>query len=222
MIQKVDVGYIGFSCAMLNELLDSPFFNVKICISEKSKTSEQMKRICKSKDIALFRPVDKAEMTKTLLSMPELTDFVMYESGIIIEQAGLKKKHIYNFHPGSFINNRGAHPIVWSILSGDPFTEMTMYEIDAEIDHGTKIDTRIVPVARTDDVGTLKTKLESTISELLVSLYSHILKRQYAEKQSNQYNRRVEEADYIIDLNSDSMERMIRKIQSQRAYDGPF
>ncbi|MCI8574361.1 MAG: hypothetical protein HFF89_08000 [Oscillibacter sp.] len=220
MIKKIDVGYIGFSLTMLSELLCSPFFNLKECILEETRCTDQIRTICKTNHVKLFEARNKKHLSEILIQESEENVFIMYENGIIIENAALCGKHIYNFHSGSFLNNRGAHPIVWSILNNDTFTEMTLHEIDADIDQGTKVDTRAVAIDENDDIDSLKMKLEALIPDLLLSLFNHILRREYFEKQFNRYNRRIELIDYTIDLGKDSMEDIFRKVRSQSAYKG--
>ena len=220
LLREIKIGYIGFSAVMLRMLADSPFFDLKVCITEKRRITDELRSLCQENRVGLLEVANRAEMTTVLSEFGKETYFLMYENGIIIDKASLPDTHIYNFHTGSFLNNRGAHPISWSILNGDFYTEMTMHEIDAQIDQGTRLDTRVVKVDGSDDILTLKNKLEATIPELLVSLYNHILKREYFKQNFNQYNRRVVASDYTIDLEKDSAEQMMSKVRSQRSYKG--
>lgn len=220
LINKIDVGYIGFSMTMLSELIHSPFFNLNECIVEENRCTNQIIAFCKTNKVKLFVAEGKKSLTKILAEKSNEKTFIMYENGTIIEDAALRGKHIYNFHPGSFLNNRGAHPIVWSILNKDNFTEMTLHEIDAAIDQGIKIDTRVTEIEESDDANRLKMKTEALIPDLLISLYNHILKREYFERQLNRYNRRVEQPDYTVNLEEDSFEDISRKVRSQSAYNG--
>lgn len=219
-MKKIDAGYIGFSQTMISELLCSPFFQLKECILEKSRCTDQIRTVCESNHISLYEVKNKRELSEVLTEKSGESVFVMYENGIIIERAALLKTRVYNFHSGSFLNNRGAHPIVWSILNEDAFTEMTLHEIDAEIDQGVKIDTRVVRIDDDDDADTLKAKLEKQIPDLLLSLYQHISRREYFEREFNRYNRRVEQSDYTINLDEDSAEKIVRKVRSQSSYNG--
>jgi len=217
---QIDVGYIGFSMRMLTELIHSPFFCLKVCICETKRATDSLKDLCKDHDVEYYGVNGKQEMMDCILSFRGKYDFIMYENGIILEKAAIPDMHIYNFHPGSLLHNRGANPIIWSILKGNFLTEMTVHEIDAEIDRGIKIDARFVEIAPDDDSCSLRKKLDGTIPELLVSLYAFIKKSLYMEKNFNVYNRRINEMDYTICLDTDTPEQIVKKVQSQKCYRG--
>ena len=110
MIKKIDVGYIGFSLTMLSELLCSPFFNLKECILEETRCTDQIRTICKTNHVKLFEARNKKHLSEILIQESEENVFIMYENGIIIENAALCGKHIYKLYSSEF-HKRDGDPV---------------------------------------------------------------------------------------------------------------
>lgn len=64
-----------------------------------------------------------------------------------------------NLHGSLLPKYRGAAPIHWAIIRGEPFTGLTTFKIQQEIDTGDIIDQVVVPIEEHDTTGTLHNKM---------------------------------------------------------------
>lgn len=215
-----EIGYIGFSTAMLELLCQSKNFSVKICICEKKRLNEDILCTCKKHDIIIYTVSSKKELNEILLKC-DLEYFIMYEFGIIISEGIFKRKKIsiFNFHPGSLLTNRGANPIVWSILHDEKYANMTVYMVNEQVDAGEIISQRIYEISENDDVITLKNKMEQGMGSQLEALY-HYIQKGVIEETKGIMKRKICEKDYTLDLEHDSLRKIQTKIQSQVLYNG--
>lgn len=65
----------------------------------------------------------------------------------------------FNLHASLLPQYRGAAPINWAVINGDTETGITTFFLKHEIDTGEVIQQVKVPIAETDDVGTVHDKL---------------------------------------------------------------
>lgn len=68
-------------------------------------------------------------------------------------------KGIIGYHPSKLPENRGRHPIVWSLALGLKETASSFFYITAGADEGEIISQKIVPISSVDDASTLYDKL---------------------------------------------------------------
>lgn len=73
----------------------------------------------------------------------------------------------FNLHASLLPNYRGAAPINWAIINGETETGVSTFFIDDKIDTGDMILQETVPIAETDNVGTLHDTLMETGSHLV-------------------------------------------------------
>ncbi|MCR9181850.1 MAG: methionyl-tRNA formyltransferase [Flavobacteriaceae bacterium] len=74
----------------------------------------------------------------------------------------------FNLHASLLPQYRGAAPINWAIINGETKTGVTTFFIDDKIDTGEIIEQVEVPIAPTDNAGSLHDKLMDTGSELVL------------------------------------------------------
>lgn len=175
----IEIGYIGFSRSMIKILSESDCFLVTECICEKKRLSAPYRKLCQDLQLELYVVESKAEICNCL-SRGNCSHFIMYEFGIILpkEVFATGEINVFNFHPGSLLTNRGAHPVVWSVLNDEKYTMMTVYEVTAKVDDGKIISQRVYEIGEDDSVRTLKSKMENGISEQLTSVYHYILNKE--------------------------------------------
>ncbi|MCI8834821.1 MAG: hypothetical protein HFH24_05520 [Ruminococcus sp.] len=193
---------------------------MRVCICEKKRLNEDIRCICGKQDIIIHAVNSKAELNNTLLQC-DLKYFIMYEFGIIIPKEIFKQKkmRIFNFHPGSLLTNRGANPIVWSVLHDEKYANMTVYVVNEQVDAGEIISQRIYEINENDDVITLKNKMERGIASQLEALYQYI-QEGVVEETKGILKRKICERDYTLDLKNDDLRKIQTKIQSQASYNG--
>ena len=127
----------------------------------------------------------------------------------------------YNIHRGSLFTNRGPNPDIWPILNGDVQTTLSLHKINSKIDSGVLIDSFDVEISKYDDTISVKTKLEKGLHKLIESLSDYLnLKKEGVILNDGIYRPWITEADFTIDIETDSIEIIDRKIRSQRQYNG--
>lgn len=80
----------------------------------------------------------------------------------------------FNLHASLLPQYRGAAPINWAIMNGEPTTGVTTFFLNDRIDCGTIIDQREVEIAPDDTAGTLHDKLMETGAALVVETVEKI------------------------------------------------
>ena len=81
----------------------------------------------------------------------------------------------FNLHASLLPQYRGAAPINWAVINGDTETGITTFFLKHEIDTGEIIDQVRVPIADTDNVGTVYDRLMRLGGDLVVKTVEAIL-----------------------------------------------
>lgn len=81
----------------------------------------------------------------------------------------------FNLHASLLPQYRGAAPINWAVIHGDTETGITTFFLKHEIDTGEIIQQVRVPIADTDNVGTVHDKLMTLGGKLVVETVDRIL-----------------------------------------------
>lgn len=216
----INIVYIGNSKNMLAYLLNSKFFSVVGVVCEEKRNNEQIVCLCKKKQIEIVFVKNKKMLAACLLNW-NISVAVMYEFGIIVPDEVIKFIDVFNFHPGSLIENRGSSPIHWSILQGKMETEMSLYKITKEIDLGEVVAIEKCQIDKKAIPSTLKLQLENKIPKLLIQLELFIKeKRKGTIIKDGIYRPRLKESDYTIDIYKDNEFEIDCKIRSQLDYKG--
>lgn len=208
----LECGYIGRSDKMVGFLLENPEIKLNHIICD-GEPSDKLKKVIDENNIPYDVATNKKELALIVNNNQESL-YLMYVCGIIIPEEVIQKAKIYNFHPGSLENNRGATPIIKSILRGDYYSIMNVFEIDGGIDSGRLITNRLVRIEQSDNSKTLSEKMENTIPDLLKDIVSN------DGKDESIYCKKVCADDYIIDLEKHSLEDVEKIIKSQSIYNG--
>jgi methionyl-tRNA formyltransferase len=99
---------------------------------------------------------------------PDLIAVAAY--GQILPRSILELPHFgcLNLHTSLLPKYRGAAPIQWAILNGDPETGVTIMKMDAGLDTGDILTQRTTPIQPSDNAQTLHDRLAQLGAELLV------------------------------------------------------
>ena len=81
----------------------------------------------------------------------------------------------FNLHASLLPQYRGAAPINWAVIHGDKETGVTTFFLRHEIDTGRIILQRRVPIAETDDAGTVHDRLMDIGAALVVETVDRII-----------------------------------------------
>lgn len=218
---QMGLGYIGFSEEIVKLLLESEYFKLSTVIWEENRPIDSALLEDLRRNHVTFYTVSQKEQLISCMRQSDCVQFVMYKFKLILPQTVVNEYKVFNFHPGDLRTNRGATPVIWSILLGEPTSCMSLYRVSEKIDCGLLIEEATVHITDGDDSRSLQLKLEATIPGLLEKLYYH-LKGAIAGVliENGEYRRHVQEQDYTIDLNVDTREVISAKIRSQAIYKG--
>jgi methionyl-tRNA formyltransferase len=216
-----DVVYMGYSDKMIEYLIDSHDFNLNKVVGVKGRMSEHQYDLINMNclDYKELKSSDELKELATYISGDEIV--IMYRFEYIIPQYLIDNIRIFNIHDGNLRTNRGAHPIVWSILNGEQNTYLSLYQLTGGIDVGILIDEYNTIISEDETSVTLNKKLPQGIPRLLVSLKEYLDGKISGELITDgKYNLKITPDNYTIDLQNDSAQCICAKIRSQDAYQG--
>ena len=76
--------------------------------------------------------------------------FISLEFDKIVRPENFKKAKAYNIHFSLLPKYKGMYTSIWPILNDEPFSGVTLHEIDHGIDTGSIIDQIVIPVGKND------------------------------------------------------------------------
>ena len=114
------------------------------------------------------QPGDPAFLQMLRTSRPACAIIVAY--GRILPPALLQifPRGAFNLHASLLPKYRGAAPIQWSLIRGETETGVTLFQLDAELDHGPVLLQRRCPVEPEDTGVTLGRKLSQLGAEVIL------------------------------------------------------
>lgn len=218
---KLNIGYIGFSEKAVYMLMDSERFILTGVIWEKARyISDHLVKALQEKKIPIYK-VDNKHQAAEAIEKIACKQYLMYQFSYILPKEVAQRYKVFNIHPGDLRTNRGANPLIWTLLLREKNACMSLHQISEEIDGGLLVAERYIPVDMTDNSKTLLIKMENQIPDLIEELYIHLTKKTATTPiEGGIYRRRIQESDYTIDLSADSLEIILAKIRSQAAYRG--
>ncbi len=86
----------------------------------------------------------------------------------------LPAQGILGVHPSLLPRHRGAAPVAWALLNGDPLTGVTIFRLNERLDAGPMLRTQAYPVHETDTTETLTERLALFGADQLILTLSDI------------------------------------------------
>lgn len=179
-----------------------------------------IKEVAVEAGITVYQPkrVREPEFLETLKALsPDVVVVVAF--GQIIPQAVLDvpKLGCLNVHGSLLPKYRGAAPIQWAVIDGESESGVTIMRMDAGLDTGDMITTRVVKLEEKETGGSLFDKLSQAGADLLTETLDKLeagevsYEKQPAES-STDYARMLKKEDGQIDWNKSAaeLERLIR------------
>jgi len=226
-LRIVFFGTAELACASLRALAANAEFKVVAVVTQPDKPRGRDMRLQPSAvkaaavelGIAVLQPKRAREegfIHEIRELAPDLNVVVAY--GQILPQALLDvpKHGSVNVHTSLLPRHRGAAPIQWAILEGDPETGVTIMKMDAGLDTGPILTERRTTIEEKDTGRTLHDRLAVLGAELLVEtipdwVSGKIVPRAQAEGAT--YARKIEKADGLIVWN-ETAAQISRKVRA--------
>lgn len=119
-------------------------------------------------------------------NMEECDIFISVLYKRILSKEFVNSKSCFNFHPGILPKYRGAGTFSWVLINKEKECGITLYKMDALIDHGPIIDIRKFPITEKDTAYTLFRKGRKTMFEMFKYWFPRLLKEEYQLKYQKQ------------------------------------
>lgn len=231
-MNRIKVGFLGYGTRALEALMAHGGFEVKHFIAPISRLCEDVytaKRRYPDLNFAVVR--NNEELLAAFLEAKGIDCFVMNACPIILKENVLAAMPVYNIHPGSLRYNRGHQPHLWTVLLGEPESEIVLHKVSAGIDEGAVIGRQVCAIGEEMDALSVLDCLEDRIPELLDSLYEHITQGRppLCVETGGTYRRVMVHSDYEFSLkNLNNMDRdlfladALRKIRARSMHHGAF
>lgn len=149
---------------------------------------------------------------------PEL--IVVAAFGKIIPQAilDIPKYGALNIHPSALPKYRGPSPIQEALLNGDKESTVTIMKIDAQMDHGPIVFTKVIILSEQDNFDTLSTKMFQVGAEALVEIIPDFTLGKIKPREQNHqlatFTHHISKEDGYFDINNppppEKLDRIIR------------
>ena len=153
--------------------------------------------------------------------------FVVVAFGQILPQSllDIPRKGAINVHASLLPRHRGAAPIQWAIIEGDPETGVTTMMMDKGMDTGDILLMDRTPIARDETAATLHDRLSTmgakTLMRTLDELVAGALTRTPQDHAKATYAAMLKKSDGEIDW-SDSAEAIDRRIRGLTPWPGAY
>jgi methionyl-tRNA formyltransferase len=149
---------------------------------------------------------------------PDSSMGLVIDYGIIISQSVINKfdKGIINSHFSLLPQWRGADPITYALLSGQPHSGVSLMKINDKLDEGEILSQKKIRISSSDDNASLSTKLIIASNELInTDLASYLDSNSILATQASlpiTYSRKINKSDGLINWHKPAsvIEREIR------------
>lgn len=135
-------------------------------------------KVCaQAHNIPVFQPEtlkDGTALAELQTLAPELIVVAAYGRVLPKEILELPTNGCINVHSSLLPKYRGAAPINWAMVNGDPETGVTIMHMAKELDAGDIIDQVVTPIDSEETVGQLHDRLAQLGGELLVKVVADI------------------------------------------------
>lgn len=137
-----------------------------------------VKQLAQEHDIAVYQP-QRLRGSETLAEMRELQPDLMVVAayGLLLPQAVLDLPNLgcINVHASLLPRWRGAAPVHYAILNGDPVTGCTLMQMEAGLDTGPMLCQRETRIGEHETCGELTARLAGLGADLLVDSMTALL-----------------------------------------------
>jgi len=176
MLNLVFMGTPDFAVPVLESLARA--HRVSLVVTQPDKPKGRGQHLAappvKLKAVELGIPVAQPESLKT----PEFHDLIAAQNADLLVVVAfrilpaslfpLSRLGAVNIHGSLLPRYRGAAPIQWAVAHGDAETGVTIFQLDAEVDHGTILSQAVTPIGPDETSGELFARLSVMGRDLLM------------------------------------------------------
>lgn len=163
------IGCVDFSAAMLNGLLNHPDAELVGLVTRQQSAFnadfQDLSPLAKQAACPVFLSSDsnQGEMAAWLRErQPEVIYCLGWSSLLSAEVLAIPPLGVVGYHPTALPQNRGRHPIIWTLALGLEQTASTFFLMDETADSGDILSQVSVAIDTQDDAGSLYQKLIDT------------------------------------------------------------
>lgn len=224
-----------FAVAPLEKLFNSPEELLAVVTKADKKKGRHLflsfsavKEFAFKNNLEIFQPENLKE-EKFLRCLKDLKPdlFVVAAYGKIIPQEALGIPRIIplNIHASLLPKYRGAAPINWVLINGEKETGVTLIKMNELMDAGEIISQESLEIKNDDTAITLREKLSSLASNLLLKTIEYIKSNKFSLVAQNEkdvtYAPKLKKTDGLINWNSKSVE-IHNRIRGLLSWPGSF
>ena len=234
-MRVVFMGTPEFAVPTLQHLVNSEFSVVGV-VCQPDRPSGRGKKIqfgpVKTLALAQNLPVVQPEKVKhpsfleTLQSWnPDVIVVAAY--GRILPQVilDLPPRGCLNVHGSLLPKYRGAAPIQWAVINGEPETGVTIMVMDAGMDTGAILEQAVVPISAEDTAGDMAVRMAEVGGSLLVSTLQKWAKGMVAPQPQNESKATLapilKKEDGLLDW-SQSVPTLANRVRGLSPWPGAF
>lgn len=208
------MGTAELACASLRALHTSPLFEVVLVVTQPDKPKGRDLKLqptaVKAAALELGLPVEQPVKARAVEFVEHLRSFnadliVVAAYGQLLPQniLDLPRYGCLNVHTSILPKYRGAAPIQWAIIDGEPETGVTIMKMDAGLDTGDILSIHKTPIGSEDNAATLHDRLAAMGADaLLQTIPGYIagdIKPQPQPVEGSTYARKITKDDGRID-----------------------
>lgn len=218
------IGVVDFSLEMLKIIFDSEVEIVGVLTKEKSNFNSDfadLSSFCiKNKiDWKYFDNINDKENIEWLKNKQLDYIFCLGLSQIIHQELlDVPKFEVIGYHPALLPQNRGRHPLIWSIILGLKETGSTFFFMDNGADTGDILNQHKILLSDDETSKSLYFKITATskiqINEIIPSLINNNFSRIKQDELNANYWRKRDKRDGVINFNCTSItiDRLVRAL----------
>lgn len=191
MISIVYFGTHNFSATILESLIKSGIFDIKLVITQPDRPVGRKKEIQFSPIKILAQKynlkIDQPETLKNY-SLSENADLnIVCQYGLIIPDSILKsaKQDSINVHTSLLPKYRGASPIQSALINGETETGVTIMMMDEKMDHGDILKQEKITIIPDETYLQLSEKMSVMAADLLIKTIVDYLNKKITPQEQN-------------------------------------
>lgn len=219
---KYNIIYIGNYYKIPEMIYHNEYMCLKGIICEANKINDELITFSLVRNI----PFSAIKSTKDIINtikdnITKIDFFIMCSFGKRIPVESLEAAKIFNIHYSALPCYKGRHPTFWATMSNEKKIGISLHEVTPKIDEGNIIAQELIPYY----IWMNETKLFDCLTERVPLLLHKFIKyikhnTKCIKNTSTSYFPIVNEADYSINIKTDSLTVIYNKVRAQSKYRG--